>query len=77
MTFTNTKSAGNKWDRYKVISQVDDQVSFQLNFQVNFQVNLQVNLQVNDQMDGQVFYQINPIKTKIKEDLIKFHKTIV
>jgi len=64
MTFTNTKSAGNKWDRYKVISQVDDQVIFQLNFQVNF-------------MDGQVFYQINPIKTKIKEDLIKFHKTIV
>ena len=65
MTFTNTKSVGKNWSTYKVISQVDDQ----MNFQLKYQVSVQVNDQVND--------QINPIKYKTKEDLIKFHKTIV
>lgn len=65
MTFTNTKSVGKNWSTYKVISQVDDQMNFQLYFKVNFQVKWQVD------------EQINPIKYKTKEDLIKFHKTIV
>jgi len=65
MTFTNTKSVGKNWSAYKVISQVDDQMNFQLNFKVN------------DQVNDQVYEQINPIKYKTKEDLIKFHKTIV
>ena len=65
MNFTNTDCVGKNWSAYKVISQVDDQMNFQLNFKVN------------DQVNDQVYEQINPIKYKTKEDLIKFHKTIV
>jgi hypothetical protein len=55
MTFTNTKSVENDWYWHEVWGEANRQVKYQ----------------VNDQLDDQVFYQINPIKYEIDQEIDK------
>jgi len=62
MTFTNTTSA-----EYYICWQVKVQVSVQVIGHVKFKVSDQV----NDQVSWKAYDQIKPIRTKIKQEIIK------
>ena len=62
MNFTNTDSVGKDWCPFEVWREVASQVKYQVRKQVS---------PIFDHATDQVYEKINPIKTKIKQEINK------